>query len=93
MFLNKEWNYGSEEAGNNREKFLGSYKVFSQGDVLKGKYWLYVLLFLLFFSFLFVKLHSIYNYLCFDSIRFDKIDVLGVQRAGCDYILLLEHKV
>lgn len=49
VFLNKERNYGSKEAGNSREKFLGSYKVFSQGDLLKGKYWLYVLLFLLFF--------------------------------------------
>lgn len=32
------------------------------------------------FVFLFVQLHSIEECLCFDSIRFDKIDVLGVQR-------------
>ena len=70
----------SKESGRKGEKFLENHNVFSEGNILKGKYQLDVYLFSFLFSFffLFVKLHSIYNCSCFDSIRFEKTDVLGV---------------
>lgn len=71
----------SKEAGYNRERFSGTHKVSSQGDIFKWKHQLDAHLFVLFLSFflffLFVKLHYTYNCMCFDTIRFDNMDVLG----------------
>lgn len=67
----------SKRARNTRKKFLGNH------SSLLGENWKYQLDACLLFSLCFHSdsLHSIYNCLGFDSIRFDKIDVLGMQRG------------
>lgn len=82
VFLNKEQNSDWQRIWKKWGEIFRKLQNISIREYLKEKIsvWSMPLFSFIFSPLLFVKLHSIYNCLWFDSIRFDKIDVLGMWR-------------